>query len=85
MATPKRLPVQESLSELKALHRSSAAHLKARVQMLLLIKKDLHHSKAALGQALGIHYTTIQDWKKAYETGGLTALLPYKRGSGRHR
>lgn len=75
MFTAKKIVVKESLSELKALHRSQAAHLQPRVQMLLLIKKDLHHTKTALGQALGIHYTTIEGWKTAYVKGGMPALL----------
>ena len=85
MFTAKKLVVKENLSELKALQRTQAAHLQARVQMLVLIKKDLHHTKAALGQALGIHYTTIQDWKTAYDKGGLQALLTDGRSKGHGR
>ena len=85
MFTAKKLQVKESVAELKVLHRGHAAHLQPRVQMLLLIKKDLHHTKVALGQALGIHYTTIQDWKTAYDKGGLQALLTDGRSKGQGR
>src|ERR1043166_367155 len=76
----KKLLVQESIADLKKLHKQSAPHLKVRLQLLLLIKTDKAHTKQALALALGIDPNSAQHWKKRYEQGGLELLLCDKRG-----
>ena len=76
----KKIEVKERLAELKLLHKSSASHLKPRLQMLILaLHKDLH-SKYSLATALGVDANSIHNWKKRYQKGGLQALLQDKRG-----
>ena len=80
MASVKKIEVKERLAELKLLHKSSASHLKPRLQMLILaLHKDLH-SKYSLATALGVDANSIHNWKKRYQKGGLQALLQDKRG-----
>ena len=76
----KIIVVTESESELKQLHRSRAAHLKPRIQMLLLIKTGKAYSKQELADALGVNQNSTQSWKHNYEQGGIKQLLSDKRG-----
>ncbi len=80
MFTAKVLDVKESLEELNKLLRKAPAHIRSRLQMLLMIKADKHHSKRALATALGTHPTTVQNWKRAYAEGGIEHLVQDKRG-----
>ena len=80
MPLVKKIQVKESLPELKQLHKSVAAHRKSRVQMLIVALQKELHSKYRLADALGVDRNSIQNWKTAYEQGGLQALLEEKRG-----
>jgi transposase len=76
----KIITVQESITELKQLHRSVAAHLKPRIQLLLQIKTGKAYSKQQLADVLGIGVASAQNWKKRYEKGGIEELLMFNRG-----
>ena len=80
MPSVKKIVVKESLAELKRLQRSAPSHLKVRLQMLLLALQKQLHSKYALAAALGVDNNSIQNWKAAYNQGGLKELLRDKRG-----
>ena len=80
---PKPIIVRESLSELKQLHKQSSAHVKPRIQMLILSKQSKAFGKYALADALGVNHNSVQSWRKHYECGGLEKLLEDNRGGNR--
>jgi transposase len=83
MPEVKKIVVKEELAALQKLHRKAAYHLKPRLKMLLVaLGKDVH-SKSALSRQLKVSATSVQEWKKRYEAGGLTALLLDERGGNR--
>ena len=81
---PKSIPVlvKESKEELQKLHRQSAAHLRPRLKMLMLISTGIEEM-AVLCAKTGANRDTILQWKKAYNSGGTDALLSGKRGGDR--
>ena len=80
MPSLKKIEVKERLAELKGHHKRIAAHLKPRLQMLILaLQKDLH-SKYALSTALGADPNSVHAWKTLYAQGGVAALILDKRG-----
>ena len=79
----KPITVTQSLAELKGLHKRSAAHLKPRIQMLILSKQSKACGKYALSAALGVNHNSVQNWRKNYQQGGIERLLQDKRGGNR--
>ena len=77
---PKSIVVTESLSELKQLHKKTAAHLQPRIQMLILSQQGKAAGKQGLANALGVNPNSVQIWRTKYNQGGLPALLQYERG-----
>lgn len=83
MAKVKKIVVKEALAELQKLYRKAAHHVKPRLKMLLVaLQKDVH-SKTELSRQLKVSPTSVQEWKKRYDQGGLEALLLDDRGGNR--
>jgi transposase len=83
MAKPLPVEIKESLKELSQLKVKQPGHLKARIQMLLLLKKKGSMSKTQLATALAINHNSAQTWRKAYQEGGIEKLLQYERGGNK--
>lgn len=83
MPSVKKIVVQEKLAELQKLHRKAAHHLRPRIKMLLITLQKEVHAKTELARHLKVSPTTVQQWKKRYEQGGLQGLLLDKRGGNR--
>ena|SRR5271167_3823532 len=83
MAKALQLPIKESLKDLRGIKLKQRAHLKSRVQMLILLKKMGPMSKLQLGTALAVNANTAQDWRKAYQSYGIEGLLRYERGGNK--
>lgn len=81
MAKAKQILVKESVSELKKMLGKHSVTITNRIRMLIAIKnhEDQSFSKQELGKILGVSSSTIQIWRKLYETGGLQLLLKDKR------
>ena len=81
MSRAKQLYVNESVTELKKLLANRSATLSNRIRMLILIKNNegKSYSKTMLGEMLGVSSSSVQIWRKQYETGGLSLLLEDKR------
>lgn len=77
------LKIKESVQTLRKLHKSSASHLRPRIQMLVLIKQDIVHTKRGLAAALGVSDRSILIWKKRYAQGGMKVLLQDERGGNK--
>jgi len=73
--------VSESISELKSLLANRSVTISNRIRMLILIKNNENEelSKQKLSKLLGVSSSSIQIWRKMYESGGLTHLLKDKR------
>lgn len=71
------IPVKESLKELRGMLKTSATMMQPRLRMLLEIKKQegVGVSKRALMDTIGVCSQSIHNWRTAYKTGGLEALL----------
>ncbi len=76
----KTIEITESLSELKKLQKSTAMHLRPRIQMLILMLTGKAAGKQGLADALGVNHNSVQTWRSSYEAGGIKALMAYKRG-----
>jgi transposase len=83
MAKALNIAVKESLEDLKAIKTKQPVHLKSRIQMLILLRKKGPMSKLQLGEALAVSANTAQDWRKAYQAGGMEELLRYERGGNK--
>jgi len=81
MAKAKQLCVNESVSELKKLLVNRSVTISNRIRMLILIKSHEGDSlsKQKLGKMLSVSSSSVQIWRKLYETGGLSLLLEDKR------
>jgi transposase len=80
MAHPLRLRIKETLPQLKGVLRKQPQHLRARIQMLILMKEGKAYSKRELADALGVNHNSVQTWRSAYKKGGLSALIRFERG-----
>ena len=83
MPEVKKIQVREELAELQKRYRKVAHHLKPRIKMLLISAQKDVHAKTALAGYLKVSPTTVQQWKKRYEQGGLQQLLLDDRGGNR--
>jgi transposase len=83
MAKALNLTIKESLEDLKTIKAKQPMHLKARIQMLILLVKKGPMSKVQLGDALAVSANTAQDWRKAYQSEGIEGLLRYERGGNK--
>ena len=78
MAKSKKILVKESEAELRKLKIKQPAHLKKRIDMLLVLKKsDDSLSKIELSNILKINQNTAQTWRNMYFKDGLEGLLIY--------
>jgi len=83
MAKALQIDIRESLEELKNIKTKQPQHLKGRVQMLILLKKEGPMSKLQLADALAVNQNTAQNWRKAYQSAGIEGLLQYERGGNK--
>lgn len=83
MANALQIDIKESLEALKNIKARQPQHLKGRIQLLILLKKQGPMSKVALANALSVNKNTAQDWRKAYQTEGIEGLLQYERGGNK--
>jgi transposase len=81
MSKAKQLHVLESVAELKKLLINRNVTISNRIRMLILIKNNEQESlsKQKLGKLLGVSSSSVQIWRKSYETGGLNLLLEDNR------
>lgn len=78
MANSKIIIVTQTLDELLKLKLKQPAHLKKRVEMLLiLMKTDVSLSKNQLAKLLKINHNTAQTWRNMYFKSGIDGLLAY--------
>ena len=83
MAKSLKIEVKETESELRKALKSVSLQQQKRIQMLLLIKKGTHLTKASLSLALGVSDHSVQTWRTKYIQAGLEALLEEKRGGSK--
>jgi transposase len=71
------IPVKESLTELRSSLKKASVMLQPRIKMLIAIKRagESGISKRALMDSVGASSQSIHNWRTAYKTGGLEALL----------
>ena len=75
------LPIKEDSKFLRKLYESSTTELRRdRLRMLYFIKISKYDYRSAIATKLGRRPTTIGDWIKCYESGGLSKLLEIKSG-----
>ena len=81
MSRAKQMYVQERVSDLKKILVNRSVTLCNRIRMLILIKNNEGESlsKQKLGNLLGVSSSSIQIWRRLYETGGLGLLLSDNR------
>ena len=78
MANSKKILVKESEEELRKLKIKQPAHLKKRIEMLLILKKsEVSLSKNELSILLKINHNTAQCWRNLYSRDGIDGLLTY--------
>lgn len=76
MALAKKIIVKESEKELKTLLRKQPVHLKNRIQMLVVLKRnEVGLSKQSLAKILKINHNTAQEWRSKYSKAGVEGLL----------
>jgi transposase len=71
------VPVKESLVELRSLLKKASTMLQPRIKMLIVMKRAGENgiSKRALMEDVGASSQSIHNWRSAYKTGGIEALL----------
>jgi transposase len=81
MSRAKQLYVSESVSTLNKLLSNRSVTIFNRIMMLILIKshEGENLSKQKLGKLLGVSSSSVQIWRKLYESGGISLLLEDKR------
>lgn len=79
MASAKTFKIKENLSEIKKLIKGSNAMLGKRLQALLIFKQneDIGMSKRQVADAIGVNHNSVQTWRTAYITGGITSLMAH--------
>jgi transposase len=83
MGTRCKITVQETVAELKKYYRRSAAGLRPRIAMLLLIIGGIRATQQ-LAKRIKVNRNSISKWKHIYKEQGLEALLKDNRGGKRH-
>jgi transposase len=81
MAAPKLVLVNETISELKALLKSTKPIFVPRLRMLIEIKKHetAGISKRDLADLVGVNHNSIQSWRSIYSNGGIKALISHRK------
>jgi len=76
----KKIPdIKEDIDELEnMLHKTRKAELKIRINMLVLLKKQLLKTRSAVAKHLGFHRNAIGRWLSYYEHCGINAMLEIK-------
>lgn len=81
MASPKQLPIKESLAELRHLLKKAAPLIVPRIRVLIEMKKTEKTgiSKRSLAEAVGVNHNSVQTWRTIYSQGGIKALCSHNR------
>ncbi|HEY8661409.1 MAG TPA: hypothetical protein VIL78_20410 [Hanamia sp.] len=81
MASPKQLPIKESLAELRRLLKKAAPLIAPRIRVLIEMKKTEKTgiSKRSLAEAVGVNHNSVQTWRTIYSQGGIKALCSHNR------
>ncbi len=80
MAKSKQIIVKESEETLYKLRLKQPAHLRKRIDLLLVLKRSpVSLSKLELARALKINHNTAQKWRNLYFEKGMDGLLFYGR------
>ncbi len=76
----KKIPdIKEDIDELEnMLHKTKKAELKIRINMLVILKKQLLKTRSAVAKHLGFHRNAIGHWLSCYEHCGINAMLEIK-------
>jgi transposase len=86
MAGVTRIEIRETATELADLIQAqSNANLKARLQVLYLLKLPEAMSVSAVAKVMGRHRGSVQRWLSLYRKAGLTGLLETRQSPGRPR
>ena len=78
-----KIEVKETAEFLRKELKNASSQQQKRIQMLLLIQKGTHLTKASLAIALGMSDHSIQTWRTKYKQGGLEILLTETRGGNK--
>lgn len=79
MATARKFPIEESVSELIFLRKKQTLYrIEKRIIWLLELQKDHFKTRDALATYLGINSRTQERWIKRYISGGIEELLTDK-------
>ena len=63
MANALKIIVQETLTDLKKMHKSAAAHQSPKLKMLIIIKQsECDLGKNELAAQVGVNHNSIQTW-----------------------
>ena len=77
--------IEESLKELKILHKKTRKHqVKKRINSLILTKQQTYLTQAELAKHLGVDVKILFVWTKTYTSLGLTALINAASGGSRN-
>ena len=81
MSYPSVLEVKESLTTLKAILKQSSPMISPRIRALIEIKKagKTGISKRELADLIGVNHNSVQTWRKAYQEGGIKALISHNK------
>lgn len=82
MSLPKSVHIKESIQELRALQKKSIPMIAHRLRILIALKQHEASgglSKRSASELLGVNHNTVQKWRNAYISGGLEAVLQYKK------
>lgn len=85
MASPKKIIIKESISELRKLQKSSIPMIATRLRALIEFKKHEEKgiSKRDVADIVGVNHNSVQTWRRVYEQGGVEAILSYEKREGR--
>lgn len=81
MALPKQIHIKESLTELKAILKSSSALIAPRIRVLISLKENEKHgiSKREVADIVGVNHNSVQTWRTMYIKGGLKLVQSHNK------
>jgi transposase len=86
MSLPKSIHIKESIKELRSLQKNSIPTVAHRIRILIALKEheSTGISKRQAAELVGVNHDMVQKWRSIYASGGLAAVLHYKKAEG-HR
>jgi transposase len=70
--------ITESAEELEAIYDQCSAKIKARIKMLIVLKKEQKITHSVLAQKVGVAKSSTFKWYNEYQQRGITKLLEQK-------